>query len=69
MPGKPIREQPPKEHGKYMLELFTKGTMKSAGPFNDNTGGAVVLEVANETEATAGPEVWVGRRRIAGELA
>jgi uncharacterized protein YciI len=52
-PGKPIKEQPPKEHGKYLLDLFAKGSMKFAGPFMDNAGGAVVLEAANETEATA----------------
>jgi uncharacterized protein YciI len=51
--GKPIKQQPPKEHGKYMLALFAKGTMKFAGPFTDDAGGAVVLEVAGEAEATA----------------
>jgi uncharacterized protein YciI len=50
-PGKPITEQPPKEHGKYLLDLFSKGKMKFAGPFMDNAGGAVVLEVASEAEA------------------
>jgi uncharacterized protein len=52
-PGKPITEQPPKEHGKYLIELFSKGQMKFAGPFMDNAGGAVVLEVASEAEAIA----------------
>jgi uncharacterized protein len=53
VPGKPITEQPPKEHGKYLIELFSKGQMKFAGPFMDNAGGAVVLEVASEAEAIA----------------
>jgi uncharacterized protein YciI len=51
--GKPYTEQPLKEHGKYMLGLYVKGTLKSAGPFLDNAGGAVVFEAENESEATA----------------
>lgn len=31
--GKPITEQPLKGHGRYMLSLYTKGALKSAGPF------------------------------------
>jgi uncharacterized protein YciI len=52
-PGKPIREQPPKEHGKYLLDLYARGAMRFAGPFDDNTGAAVVLEAADEAEAKA----------------
>ncbi|HEY6154215.1 MAG TPA: YciI family protein [Candidatus Udaeobacter sp.] len=51
--GKSVMEQPLKEHGKYMLSLYIKGSMKLAGPLTDNAGGAVLLEVANETEAKA----------------
>ena len=51
--GKPVSEQPLKEHGKYKLSLYAKGVLKFAGPFADDAGGAVVLEVANETEARA----------------
>ena len=51
--GKPISEQPLKEHGKYMLSLYAKGSMKFAGPLSDNAGGAVVLEVADEPAARA----------------
>jgi uncharacterized protein YciI len=51
--GKPIREQPPKEHGKYLLDLYARGAMKFAGPFDDNTGAAVVVEAADEAEARA----------------
>jgi len=51
--GKSVMEQPLKEHGKYMLSLYIKGSMKLAGPFTDNAGGAVLLEVANEAEAKA----------------
>lgn len=51
--GKSVMEQPLKEHGKYMLSLYIKGSMKLAGPLTDNAGGAVLLEVSNEAEATA----------------
>jgi len=51
--GKSVLEQPLKEHGKYMLSLYIKGSMKLAGPLTDNAGGAVLLEVSNEAEAKA----------------
>jgi uncharacterized protein YciI len=51
--GKSVMEQPLKEHGKYMLSLYIKGSMKLAGPLTDNAGGAVVLEVLGEAEAKA----------------
>ena len=49
--GKSVMEQPLKEHGKYMLSLYIKGSMKLAGPLTDDAGGAVLMEVANEAEA------------------
>jgi uncharacterized protein YciI len=49
--GKSVMEQPLKEHGKYMLSLYTKGRMKLAGPLTDNAGGAVLLDVSDEAEA------------------
>src|SRR5262249_8649666 len=51
--GKSVSEQPLMEHGKYMLGLYVKGLMKFAGPFTDNAGGAVALEVADESQAKA----------------
>jgi uncharacterized protein YciI len=51
--GKPVSEQPLKGHGPYLLSLFEKGFLKFAGPFGDDKGGALVLEVANEAEAQA----------------
>src|SRR6201989_2052533 len=51
--GKSVMEQPLKEHGKYMLNLYVRGAMKLAGPLTDNAGGAVLLEVANEAAAKA----------------
>jgi uncharacterized protein len=53
VPGKPAKEQPPKEHGTYLLSLFAKDSMKFAGPFSDDTGAGVVLEVTDEAEARA----------------
>jgi uncharacterized protein YciI len=53
LPGKSVMEQPLKEHGKYMLSLYIKGSMKLAGPLTDNAGGAVLLEVSDEAEAKA----------------
>ncbi len=49
--GKPVSEQPLKEHGKYLLSLYKLGVLRFAGPFEDDTGGAVVLEVSGEDEA------------------
>jgi uncharacterized protein len=51
--GKSMFDQPLKEHGKYMLSLYIKGSMKLAGPLTDNAGGAVLLAVADESEAKA----------------
>jgi uncharacterized protein YciI len=51
LPGKPVTEQPLKEHGRYMLSLYAKGVLKFAGPFTDDAGGAVVLEVDSEAQA------------------
>ena len=51
--GKSVMEQPLKEHGKYMLSLYIKGSMRLAGPLTDNAGGAVLLEVSDEAEAKA----------------
>jgi uncharacterized protein YciI len=51
--GKSVTEQPLKEHGKYMLSLYIKGSMRLAGPLTDNAGGAVLLDVSDEAEAKA----------------
>jgi uncharacterized protein YciI len=53
LPGKSVMEQPLKEHGKYMLSLYLKGSMRLAGPLTDNAGGAVLLEVSDDAEAKA----------------
>jgi uncharacterized protein YciI len=51
--GKSIVEQPLKEHGRYILSLYVKGSLKSGGPFSDDAGGAAVFEAANDEEAKA----------------
>jgi uncharacterized protein YciI len=53
IPGKPVKEQPLKEHGKYMLSLYKNGILKIAGPFTDDAGGAVMFEAENDEEANA----------------
>jgi uncharacterized protein YciI len=49
--GKPVSEQPLKDHGKYLLSLYKLGVLRFAGPFEDDTGGAVVFETSGEDEA------------------
>ena len=49
--GKPLSEQPLKEHFKYMVSLYTSGVMRFAGPFAKDAGGAVCFEAENEAEA------------------
>jgi len=49
--GKAVGEQPLAAHGRYLLGLYQAGTLRFAGPFADDTGGAAVIEAANEAEA------------------
>lgn len=49
--GKLVSELPLREHGRYMLSLYSRGIMKMAGPLTDNAGGAVVFEASSEPEA------------------
>ena len=53
LPGKPLTEQPLREHGRYMLSLFEAGTLKFAGGFADDSGGALAFEAADEASARA----------------
>jgi len=53
LPGKPLKEQPLKEHGRYILSLYVKGSLKFAGPFSDDAGGAAAFEAADDDEARA----------------
>lgn len=50
--GKPMQAQPPlKEHGRYMLQLYRKGILQSAGRFGDNIGGAMAFVAKDDAEA------------------
>jgi uncharacterized protein len=52
LPGKPLAQQNLQGHSAYMLSLYSKGLLKIAGPFIDDTGGgAVLLETADEAQA------------------
>jgi uncharacterized protein YciI len=51
--GKPLAEQPLKEHGRYILSLYVKGSLKFAGPFSDDAGGAAAFEAADDDAARA----------------
>ena len=49
--GKPLGEQPLKEHFAYMLDLHRRGVLRMAGGFGDNSGGAAFVDAANIDEA------------------
>jgi uncharacterized protein YciI len=51
LPGKSVAEQPLLEHGKYLKALMDKGTLQWAGPFLDDSGGLVLLNAADDSEA------------------
>ena len=49
--GKPMSAQPLGDHGRYLLTLHSKGILKIAGPFTDDSGGAIMFTAASESEA------------------
>ena len=49
--GKPLNEQPLKEHLAYMIELHRRGVLRMAGGFADNSGGAAFVDAATLDEA------------------
>ena len=51
--GQPASAQPPPEHGRYLLNLYKQGYLRSAGPFGDGMGAALILEASDETQARA----------------
>ena len=53
IPGQPVWAQPPPAHGRYLLSLYQQGLLLFAGPFDDDTGAALMLEAANEVQARA----------------
>lgn len=53
VPGKPVEEQGLADHFRYMLDLYEQGTLKQAGPFIDNSGGAMIVEAADAAAVQA----------------
>jgi uncharacterized protein YciI len=53
LPGKPLSEQPLREHGRYMLDLYKRGVMRLAGRFADGSGGAMLFGADDEASAQA----------------
>lgn len=51
--GKSIYEQPADDHDQWALNLFKAKKLLFAGPFSDDSGGLVVLDVVDEAEAQA----------------
>jgi len=53
LPGKPLAEQPLREHGRYMLDLYKRGVMRMAGRFADGSGGAMLFGADDDAKAQA----------------
>ena len=53
LPGKPLEEQPLREHGRYMLDLYKRGVMRLAGRFADGSGGAMLIGANDDASAQA----------------
>jgi uncharacterized protein YciI len=53
IPGKPVTDQPLKDHFRFLLALYKQGVLQLAGPFTDDTGGAAALRVETEDAARA----------------
>jgi uncharacterized protein len=53
LPGKALSEQPLREHGRYMLDLYRRGIMRLAGRFADGSGGAMLFGADDEASAQA----------------
>jgi uncharacterized protein YciI len=53
LPGNPLSEQPLREHGRYMLDLYKRGVMRLAGRFADGSGGAMLFGADDDASAQA----------------
>src|SRR5690625_1262563 len=51
--GKPVNEQGLVGHFHWLLDLYSRGTMRMAGPFTDDSGGMVVMEGAHAASVHA----------------
>jgi uncharacterized protein len=50
--GLPVQQQPLEDHGRFLLGLYAKGTLRFAGPFSDDAGGAAVIVADNLATAS-----------------
>jgi uncharacterized protein YciI len=53
--GKPVFEQPLKEHLAYMRDLTARRILILGGPFTDDLGGLIVVRVETQQDADA---IW-----------
>jgi len=51
LPGRPLSQQPLREHVDYLLALHETGQLEMGGPYADGSGGLVILSVADVAEA------------------
>ena len=51
--GKHVTEQPLADHFRHLLTLYAEGTLKGAGPFTDDAGGAALIGAADLDTASA----------------
>ena len=51
--GKALSEQPLREHGRYVLQRYAEGLIREAGPFTDDSGGALIYRVDSMAEVEA----------------
>ena len=51
-PGKPIAQQPLREHVVYLNDLHDREVVLMGGPFADGTAGLVILEASEIEEAS-----------------
>ena len=51
--GKSAGEQALGNHGRYLQEQMTKGTLQLAGPFLDDSGGLILYNARDEPEVRA----------------
>ncbi len=51
--GKPAGEQALGNHGRYLQQQMTKGALRLAGPFLDDSGGLILYNARDEVEVRA----------------
>ncbi len=51
--GAPLSKLDLKAHGRYMIDLYARGVLERAGGFTNDSGGAMLLRVPDESAARA----------------